>query len=194
MGKFVDFASLKEAVTIEQVLEMLGIKLKLANNGQLRGCCPIHQGEDERQFVVTPLKNMFYCFGGCGGGDIIKLVSKMKTLELKEAAEHIEKHFRLGNSTVDTKAKKAVVTVDTGLKPLDYLQADHEAVEAVGFDQETAKALGIGYAAKGLMRGMVAVPIRLEDGTLTGYIGIVEAKLPPKFHLSSNVVPIKKSA
>src|ERR1019366_207860 len=71
-----------------------------------------------------------------------------------------------------------------GFQALDYLQNDHPAVEAVGFDQETAKALGIGYAPKGLMRGLVAVPVRLEDGTLAGYIGITEAKLPPKFHSS----------
>jgi hypothetical protein len=67
-------------------------------------------------------------------------------------------------------------------------------VDAVGFDPETAKALGIGYASKGLMRGTVAVPIRLEDGTLTGYLGITEAKLPPKWHLSPNVLPLQKKS
>jgi hypothetical protein len=40
------------------------------------------------------------------------------------------------------------------------------------------RALGIGYASKGLMKGYVAIPIRLPTGELTGYIGISEAKLP----------------
>ena len=57
------------------------------------------------------------------------------------------------------------------------------AVEAVGIDAETAKALGIGFAPRGIMAGLVAVLIRLEDGTLAGYIGITEAKLPKSFHL-----------
>jgi hypothetical protein len=34
------------------------------------------------------------------------------------------------------------------------------------------------------MKGLVAVPVRLEDGTLAGYIGLTEAaKLLPKFHV-----------
>jgi hypothetical protein len=33
------------------------------------------------------------------------------------------------------------------------------------------------------MKGTIAVPIRLEDGTLVGYIGIEDARLPPKWQL-----------
>src|ERR1019366_8709017 len=49
--------------------------------------------------------------------------------------------------------------------------------------QETAEALGIGYAPKGMMKGYVAIPIRLPTGELTGYIGITEDKVPKEFHL-----------
>jgi hypothetical protein len=55
-------------------------------------------------------------------------------------------------------------------------------VEALGLTQEAAEALGIGYASKGMMKGYVAIPIRLPTGELTGYIGIPEAKLPKEFH------------
>jgi hypothetical protein len=57
-------------------------------------------------------------------------------------------------------------------------------VEALGLSQETAEALGIGYAPKGMMKGYVAIPMRLPTGELTGYIAITEAKLPKEFHLS----------
>jgi hypothetical protein len=40
------------------------------------------------------------------------------------------------------------------------------------------------------MRGTVAVPVRLPDGSLAGYVGITEAKLPTKWHLG-NVVKLK---
>ena len=56
--------------------------------------------------------------------------------------------------------------------------------------QETAEALGIGYAPKGMMKGYVAIPIKL--GELTGYI--TEAKLPKEFHLSNVVTFPKKTA
>jgi hypothetical protein len=51
-------------------------------------------------------------------------------------------------------------------------------------------------ANRGIMRGHVAVPIRLQDGTLAGYIGITEAKLPPRWHgiPSRVVVPLRKPA
>jgi hypothetical protein len=38
--------------------------------------------------------------------------------------------------------------VQDKLPPLDYLEADHVTVEALGLSQETAEALGIGYAPK----------------------------------------------
>jgi hypothetical protein len=43
-----------------------------------------------------------------------------------------------------------------------------------------------------MMRGTVAIPMRLEDGTLAGHLGIIETKLPPHFHLTPKVVPFQK--
>jgi hypothetical protein len=54
-------------------------------------------------------------------------------------------------------------------------------VEPLGLFQETAEALGIGYAPKGMMKDYVAIPGRPPTGELTGYIGITEAK---RGHLS----------
>jgi hypothetical protein len=64
----------------------------------------------------------------------------------------------------------------------------------LGCPKDTAEALGIGYAPKGMMKGYVAIPIRLPTGELIGYIGVTEAKLPKEFHLSNVVTFPKKSA
>jgi DNA primase len=193
MNTYIDFSKLKEKVSIEMVLEMLGIRLKKSNN-QLRGPCPIHQGNGEREFVVTPSKNLYYCFAGCGGGDQIKLAANILKIGQKDAAREIAKCYGTVLSDNSTVTKGGNSTVPPSpLRELDYLLPEHEAVEAVGFDKATAQALGVGYAAKGLMRGTVAVPVRLPDGTLAGYIGITEAKLPPRFHLEpSNIVRFPK--
>jgi hypothetical protein len=74
------------------------------------------------------------------------------------------------------------------------LEFDHVTVESLGIASDTAEALGIGYAPKGMMKGYVAVPIRLPTGELTGYIGITEGKVPKEFHLSKVVTFPKKSA
>ena len=74
---------------------------------------------------------------------------------------------------------------------LAYLEPDHEAVLALGFDPVVARKLGIGYSPKGLMRGAVAVPIRDELGNLLGYLGLEDPpRLPPDFQ--TNVVSLAK--
>lgn len=175
----VDFAGVKKEHPIEKVAELLGIEVTKQRNGQYRGKCPIHQGTDPRGFVVTPSKSLWYCFGGCGGGDQIALVAKVRDISPKEAAEWLVGGVGGTSSGIVPDRE----TVPEQFQPLAYLEADHEAVEAVGFDMEIAQAVGIGYAPKGTLKGTVAIPIRLPDGTLIGYAGIMEALLPSRWHL-----------
>jgi hypothetical protein len=61
--------------------------------------------------------------------------------------------------------------------------------------QETAEALGIGYAPKGIMHERLRrYSYQAPDRQLTGYIGKMEAKLPKEFHLSNVVTFPKKTA
>jgi DNA primase len=56
---YVDFAALKQRVSILQVIEMLNLTSSLKAEGErLLGCCPIHKGNDEREFIVTPAKGL----------------------------------------------------------------------------------------------------------------------------------------
>jgi hypothetical protein len=45
----------------------------------------------------------------------------------------------------------------------------------LGLSKAVCHAIGIGYAAKGTMRGRVVFPFRLSDSTLAGYIGLATA-------------------
>src|SRR5438105_3860712 len=83
----VDFTEVKKEFPIEKVVELLGIDVTKQRNGQLRGCCPIHGGNDPRGFVITPSRGLWYCFKGCGGGDQLALISKVNKVSAKEAAE-----------------------------------------------------------------------------------------------------------
>lgn len=190
-----DFAALKERITIEQAAQMLGLQLRQSSH-QLRGPCPACDAGGERALAITPSKGLFYCFNAGIGGDLITLVSHVREMPLKDAAEELAQHFGVGTTQPQKKAPSAPSPsreTEGELKPLEYLEVEHAAVEAVGFDPEAARALGIGYATKGIMRGTVAVPLRHPDGTLAGYIGITEAKLPKSFRFP-NVVPFKKQA
>lgn len=197
MAKFIDFAELKQKVSIEQVVQMLGLQMKPSNN-QLRSACPSCKAGGDRALVITPGKSAYYCFAQQKGGDQIALASHILGVQVKDAAQEIASRMGLtGTSTVGTSPRQELPESESGketqkLQPLAYLEHDHPAVEAVGFDSEVAKALGVGYAGKGIMRGTVAIPVRDDLGNLLGYVGVTEARLPPAF--TGNVIKFPKSA
>jgi DNA primase len=174
MSHAIDFAEVKQQVSIERAAEMLGIKLKRSGS-QLRGSCPICNDGGDRVFVITPAKGLYYCFGKCGkGGDAITLAANVRKCSLREAAE-----FLAGRGGVSTTTPKADGSrndspqppQEKGLKPLDYLQSSHEAVQALGVSPETCARFGAGYAPKGIMRGRLAIPIHDRGRALLAYCG-----------------------
>ena len=169
---YVDFADLKTRVSIVDAVALLGLTFKRSANGQLRGQCPICHSQSERGFVITPEKNLFFCFGKCGGGDQIKLVSLVKGLDPHQAAIFLQGDTK---SAEPAKAKAPVPqeqkTGDNRLQPLGYLEPSHEAVQGLGIGAETAKAFGAGYAPKGVLRGRLACPVT-QKGNLLAYVGI----------------------
>jgi DNA primase len=197
MAKFIDFDAVKQQYTIDDTAAALKLVMTPGTN-QMRGPCPACKAGGDRALVITPAKSVFYCFGARKGGDQLALVAHIRDCSVKDAAEWLSG----GNSTVEdtsTSSRKSTVPESENsqegtrtFQPLTYLEPDHPAVEAVGFDPEVAMALGIGYAPKGIMRGTVAVPIRDGHGTLLGYIGVQEARLPPNFQ--TNVVKFPRSA
>jgi DNA primase len=200
MSSFIDFEAVKEAVSFADAIEYLDLKLPLAGN-QFRGPCPCGKG-DRRALVITHGKG-FYCWGDKKGGrDVIALAAHVLQLPMKDAAIWLaeragivpsqQRNSTSRDSTVPRNSSRERGGESSKLEPLSYLEHDHDAVAAVGFDPEVAKQLGIGYAPRGIMRGLVAVPIRDEEGTLLGYIGITEAKLPSDF--TAKVVPLQKRA
>jgi hypothetical protein len=186
-----DFAELKHRVSIEQVAAWIGAQLK-PHGPQLRGPCPICKTGGDRAFVVTPTKGCYYCFGECRkGGDAIALVANARKLSPKDAAEAIARQFAAAKAaTVPDNSPQPPTQEKGALKPLDYLQGDHEAVRALGLSEETAKAFGLGYAPRGILRGRVAVPIRDRTGSLLAYCGVAASEeQSPRFLFPSNFDP-----
>ena len=178
----VDFKNVRDNVQIDRVAEWLGIKLSKRFMGeQLRAECPVHGG-GKRALLITPSKNVFFCFAPeCKkGGDAIELTAKVRQISPREAALALQAHF------LDYHRK--VGTAENPLHKIDYLEAEHEAVQALGVSADVARMLGIGYAGKGTMIKRVLFPIRNEEGKLVGYIGYnanldPQVKLPKTFHV-----------
>jgi len=99
---FIDFAAVKAAVTIVQVLEHYDLMASMKPCGAdgLRGPCPIHKGDDPKQFSVSISKNCWNCFSDCqGGGNILDFVAKMENVTIHEAAILITEWFRVDGAT-----------------------------------------------------------------------------------------------
>ena len=170
----IDFTELKQRVSIEQAADMLGIKTT-RSGGQRRGPCPICKSGGDRAFVITPARGLYYCFGTCGkGGDAITMAANVRGCSLREAAEFLS--GKSGGSLPpakrdDSRNDSPQPRGEQGFRPLDYIQATHEAVQALGVSPETAGHFGAGFAPKGIMRGRFAIPLHDPGGTLLAYTG-----------------------
>jgi transposase len=94
----VDFAFLRQQVTLEQALRHLGLLEQLRGRGQQRrGPCPVHgQVTDRAQtFSVHLGKNVFQCFqADCAvHGNVLDFWAAMHRLPLYEAALHLAATF-----------------------------------------------------------------------------------------------------
>lgn len=94
-----DFASLRQQVSMEAALRRLGHFESLRGRRQCRGPCPIHKasGAASRSFSVNLDKNIFQCFAAeCGArGDVLDLWAAIHQLPLPAAAAHLARTFGL---------------------------------------------------------------------------------------------------
>jgi len=96
----VDFAFLRQQVTMKQVLEHLGLLGQLRGPGdQRRGPCPVHShpADRDRTFSVHLGKNAFQCFqADCGvKGNVLDLWAAIHRLPLYDAALHLAETFQV---------------------------------------------------------------------------------------------------
>jgi DNA primase len=99
----IDFAALREQISLEQVLSHSGILGELRGSGaQRRGRCPIHAaaGDRRRTFSVNLKKNVFQCFDPSGNahGNVLDFWAALRGLPLVEAARQLAATFHLSSS------------------------------------------------------------------------------------------------
>ena len=94
MARWVDMKALREQVSMEDVLAHYELLDTLREKGNsLVGPCPIHKGTSPSQFSVSPGKNLFNCFGECGGGNVLDFVIKMEQADNRAAALMLQNWF-----------------------------------------------------------------------------------------------------
>src|SRR5215469_5836790 len=227
-SSFVDFRAVKAAITMEQILEHYGILDKFKRTGDsLSGPCPIHKGSNPTQFRVSTSKNIWNCFSECKhGGNTLDFIAKMEGITIHAAALKAIEWFKLDPAEMsaaepgaeeeesaptspEAKPKKAApvaekATPNTPLKfRLDKLEREHPyLIKERGLTLETIVDFGIGFCAKGMMAGRVAIPIHNPEGGVVAYAGrwpgepaedTPKYKLPQGFRKSLEVFNIDRA-
>jgi hypothetical protein len=175
-----DFQSIKQQVTIAQVIEMLGITGLTPHGETLRGFCPICKEGNNRAFVVTPARNIFYCFSEKRGGSVIDLVARFKRIPESQAGQQLAQHFGLNGAgkpadNAPAASEGPQERKAAGFDPLAYLKtldAGHDALKDLDLQPETLIEFQAGYASKGLNRGRLAVAWHDVTGTVKAFIGV----------------------
>jgi hypothetical protein len=93
----VDYAYIKNQVSITMILGHYGLLRAIKGTGNVvRSTCPIHDGSNDKQFVVNIKNNTWYCFGDCRrGGSTLELVAGIERIDIHEAAVRIVSWFAL---------------------------------------------------------------------------------------------------
>lgn len=105
----IDFHEVGRAVSLERVLDRLGVLGTLNGRGRKRrGPCPIHHGSRPDQFHVDLDLGVWHCFGNCNrGGDCIGLVASVENVSLTDAARMIVDWFGLSANDVAANKRRS---------------------------------------------------------------------------------------
>lgn len=76
---------LKEEIAVQRLVEASGVVLKKAGK-DFAGVCPFHE-DDTASLVVTPIKNLWHCFGCGAAGGPIDWIIKTKGVSFRHAVE-----------------------------------------------------------------------------------------------------------
>ena len=197
-SQWVDFATVKEAVSMEMVLAHYDVRLRKINQSSLRGKCPLptHTGSSSGDsFGVHIGKNAWACQSdscvkardGKKGGNILEFTALMEGCSIRDAALKLRDWFAVAtaappeNKPVERAERELVSERKEGSdvgenRPLQFTLKDidsgHPYLASRGISKETATEFGAGYfPGRGSMAGRVVIPIHNRDGKLIAYAG-----------------------
>ena len=160
---------IKSEVSVQRLVEASGVELKRTGKN-LRGRCPLHEGDNEPSLFVTPAKNLWRCFGCGAAGGPIDWVMKTRGLSFRHAVEILKADPSLAASAGAAPVKR---TSARTLPPPVALDADDQALLAQTIDYYHQRlkdhAAGLAYLkARGLDHPAVIDTFRLgvADRTL----------------------------
>src|SRR6266853_6006929 len=104
--KWVDFKAVKTAISMEMILGRYGVNWLRKSGDELRGRCPIHQGEGTDTFHANLTKNAFNCFSCKARGNVLDFVAAMEKCSIRDAGLKLQEWFSLSTKESAGAAKE----------------------------------------------------------------------------------------
>jgi DNA primase len=201
MTGWIDFKKLRQELHFETVLRAYGVELKIKETHggrQHQGFCPLPTCNEGRSrspsFSANLDKGIWQCFSCGAKGNVIDFGVRMEGFDpenpkdFRQGALHLQKRFLEGSKapekkpSISGKKKGAIKSEERPLTaqavvnaPLDFelrgIEPDHSYLKNRGYTKETIAHFGLGFCARGLMKGRIAIPLHDMDGKLIGYAG-----------------------
>jgi len=197
MSTWIDFNLVKETAKprFGEILERYGLA------GERKGSeillrCPFHE-EAKPSCRVNTERGIFHCFGCDAKGNVLDFVAKKERVPIKRAAELVGEWLGVAAAREAEAAKppRTEARADRSTKPsptrapstsprsaeesapnkpLTFsLQLDpkHPYLAERGLSADLIETFGLGYCARGVLKGRIAIPIHDERGCLVAYAG-----------------------
>ena len=148
------------------IVRVVGEYVRLKKTGKdFSGLCPFHQ-EKTPSFTVSPIKQIFYCFGCGKGGDVYNFVMAMEKCEFPEALKLIAEKCgiaiprskeRSPEERKENQQRALLVELHREAQTFFVKQLEGTLegkaawayLEDRGLDKDTIARFGIGYAPSG---------------------------------------------
>src|SRR2546429_6446369 len=148
------------------IVRVVGEYVRLKKTGKdYSGLCPFHQ-EKTPSFTVSPIKQIFYCFGCGKGGDVYNFVMDMEKCEFPEAVKLVAEKCgisiprpkeRSGEERKENQQRATLVEMHREAQTFFVKQlegtlegkAARAYLEDRGLDKDAVSRFGIGYAPSG---------------------------------------------
>src|SRR6266849_2908870 len=148
------------------IVRVVGEYVRLKKTGKdFSGLCPFHQ-EKTPSFTVSPIKQIFYCFGCGKGGDVYNFVMDMEKCEFPEAVKVVAEKCgiavprqkeRSPEERKENQQRSVLVEIHREAQTFFVKQlegtpegkAARAYLEDRGLDKDAIARFGIGYAPSG---------------------------------------------
>jgi DNA primase len=154
-----DIQLVRERSAIDEVVGEY-LQLRSAGGGSLKGLCPFHD-EKTPSFNVTPARGLWYCFSCSEGGDVIKFVQRIDSLNFAEAVERLaaraglELRYEQGGRVPGQEQTQRRRMLEAHRAAAEFYGVRLSGADAVagraflserGFTLDDAEKFGVGYA------------------------------------------------